>query len=99
MVEVMNFPYHLVPGIEKEDLSQSIYRLLKDKYSQEVVRARDILEPIIIGDYESKLLQLADLTAGMRSNRIGYDANQQPIEFSTHIIPGKKCTLVFDRSN
>ena len=99
MVEVMNFPYHLVPGIEKEDLSQSIYHLLKDKYSQEVVRARDILEPIIIGDYESKLLQLADPTAGMRSNRIGYDANQQPIEFSTHIIPGKKCTLVFDRSN
>ena len=25
MVEVMNFPYKLVPGIEKEDLNQSIY--------------------------------------------------------------------------
>ena len=99
MVEVMNFPYHLVPDIEKEDLSQSIYYLLKNKYDQEVVRARDILEPIIIGDYESKLLELTDPTAGMRSNRIGYDANQHPIEYSTHIIPGKKCTLVFDRSN
>ena len=99
MVEVMNFPYALVPGIEKEDLSQSIYHLLKGKYNQEVVRARDILEPIIIGDYESQLLQLSDPTAGMRSNRIGYDADQRPIEYSTHIIPGKKCTLVFDRSN
>ncbi len=99
MVEVMNFPYALVPGIEKEDLSQSIYHLLKGKYNQEVVRAKDILEPIIIGEYESQLLQLGDLTAGMRSNRIGYDAKQRPIEYSTHIIHGKKCTLVFDRSN
>lgn len=98
MVEVMNFPYKLVPGIEQEDLAQSIYCLLKGKYHQEVVRAKDILEPIIIGDYESGLLELSDPTAGLRSNRIGYDANQRPIEYSTHIIPGKKCTLVFDRT-
>lgn len=99
MVEVMNFPYALVPGIEQEELTQSIYLLMKGKYNQDIVRARDILEPIIIGEYESKLLELTDPTAGIRSNRVGYDANQHPIEYSTHIIPGKKCTLVFDRSN
>ena len=50
MVEVMNFPYKLIPGVEKEDLSQSIYCLLKGKYQLEVVSARDIREPIIIGE-------------------------------------------------
>lgn len=99
MVEVMNFPYKLVPGIEKEDLNQSIYQLLKNNYQCEVIYATDIMEPIIVGEYESKLLELAMPTAGMRINRLGYDSNKNPIEYTTHIIPGKKCTLVFDRKN
>ena len=96
MVEVMNFPYKLVPDIEKEDLSQSVYQLLKNKYQCEVVYATDIMEPIIIGEYESRLLELEMPTAGMRTNRLGYDSCRRPIEYTTHIIPGKKCTLVFD---
>lgn len=96
MVEVMNFPYKLVPGIENEDLNRSIYQLLKHTYQCEIVYATDIMEPIIIGEYESKLLDLTMPTAGMRTNRLGYDGNRRPIEYTTHIIPGKKCTLVFD---
>ena len=98
MVEVMNFPYSMVPGIEKKDLNQSIYHILKDDYNCEVVFAQDIMEPIIIGEYESKLLELKMPAAGMRTNRIGRDANKTPIEYSIHIIPGKKCTLVFDHT-
>ena len=98
MVEVMNFPYRLVPGLEKEDLNQSIYHLLKDNYQCEVIFAQDIMEPIIIGEYESKLLELTTPAAGMRTYRTGCDANHNPIEYSVHIIPGKKCTLVFDHA-
>ena len=98
MVEVMNFPYKLVEGVEREDLSESIYQLLKNKYGCEIVYAKDIMEPIIIGEYESKLLELAMPSAGLRTDRTGYDADHRPIEQSTHIIPGKKCTLVFDHT-
>lgn len=98
MVEVMNFPYALVSGIEKDNLEDSIYHLLKGKYQQEVVSAKDIMEPIIIGEYESGLLELKTPSAGLRTNRVGYDAEHRVIEYSTHIIPGKKCTLVFDRT-
>ena len=98
MVEVMNFPYKRVPGIENEDLNQSIYQLLKNKYQCEIVYATDIMEPIIIGDYESKLLDVTMPTAGMRTNRLGYDSDKNPVEYTTHIIPGKKCTLVFDHN-
>ena len=98
MVEVMNFPYRLVPGLEKLDLNQSIYHLLKDNYQCEVIFAQDVMEPIIIGEYESKLLELTMPSAGMRTYRTGRDANQVPIEYSTHIIPGKKCTMVFDHA-
>ena len=96
MVEVMNFPYKRVPGIANEDLNQSIYQLLKNKYQCEIVYATDIMEPIIIGEYESKLLDVTMPTAGMRTNRLGYDSDKNPVEYTTHIIPGKKCTLVFD---
>lgn len=99
MVEVMNFPYKLVEGLEKEDLNQSIYQLLKKRYNCEVVFAKDIMEPIIIGEYESKLLELTMPSAGLRTNRTGFDADHRPVEYTTHIIPGKKCTLVFDRTN
>ena len=96
MVEVMNFPYKLVPGLEKKDLNQSIYHLLKDNYQCEVIYAQDVMEPIIIGEYESDLLELTMPSAGMRTYRTGRDANQHPIEYSTPIIPGKKCPMVFD---
>ena len=56
------------------------------------------MEPIIIGEYESKLLELTMPSAGMRTNRLGRDANNIPIEYSIHIIPGKKCTLVFNHT-
>ena len=98
MVEVMNFPYSLVPGIEKENLDQSIYSLLRDRYQQEVVFAKDTLEPIIIGEYESRLLALSGATAGLRTCRFGYNAQHTVIEYSTHIIPGQKCKLVIDRT-
>ena len=98
MVEVMNFPYKLVPGIEKKDLNQSIYHLMKDEYQCEVIFAQDVMEPIIIGEYESNLLELTMPSAGMRTYRTGCDANHVPIEYSTHIIPGKKCTMVFDHT-
>ena len=98
MVEVMNFPYKLVEGLEKEDLNQSIYQLLKNRYNCEVVYAKDIMEPIIIGEYESTLLELTMPSAGLRTNRTGFDADRRHIEYTTHIIPGKKCTLVFDHS-
>ena len=98
MVEVMNFPYKLVPGLEKEDLASSIYQLLKNRYNCDIIYAKDIMEPIIIGEYESKLLGLTMPSAGLRTYRFGYDANHNPIEYSTHIIPGKKCTLVFDHA-
>ena len=98
MVEVMNFPHKLLPGIEKEDLTQSIYSLLKSKYQLELVNARDLMEPIIVGEYESKLLQLSMPTAGLRINRLSRDENDRMIEYTTHIVPGKKCTLVFDRT-
>ena len=98
MVEVMNFPYKLVAGLEEEDLNQSIYQLLKNQYNCEILYAKDIMEPIIIGEYESKLLELTMPSAGLRTNRLGYDADRRPVEYSTHIIPGKKCTLVFDHT-
>ena len=56
------------------------------------------MEPIIIGEYESNLLELTMPSAGMRTYRTGRDANNVPIEFSTHIIPGKKYTMVFDHT-
>ena len=83
---------------EKEDLNQSIYQLLKNKYHFEILYATDIMEPIIIGEYESKLLDLDMPTAGLRTNRLGYDGGKRPVEYTTHIIPGKKCTLVFDHT-
>ena len=98
MVEVMNFPYRLVAGLEREDLTQSVYQLLKNRYGCEIVNARDVMEAIIVGEYESRLLELPMPSAGMRSNRTGFDAMNRPVEYTTHIIPAKKCTLVFDHN-
>jgi hypothetical protein len=63
----------------------------------DILEDKTVSDPAIEGRLRgSKLLELEMPTAGMRTNRIGYDGERNPIEYSTHIIPGKKCTLVFD---
>lgn len=90
-IELLYFPYSKVNGIEKENLENSIYSTLNDKFNLKIVKAIEELEPVILDEFESKLLKVKPASAGLRVERIAYINDNEIIEYSIHIVRGDKC--------
>lgn len=97
--EIIYFPYSKVYGIEKENLENSIYSLLNDKYKLKIVKAIETLEPVILDEFEGKMLKVRPISAGLRVERIGYISDNEIIEYSVHIVRGDKCKYSVERNS
>lgn len=98
LIENIYFPYSKVEGIEKVDLEGSIYQILKDKYDYKIVKATEIFEPVILDEFESKILNVKGSSAGLRVERLGYINSRDVLEYSIHIIVGSKCKFLVERN-
>lgn len=97
-IEFLYLPYLRVEGLEKEDLEKSIYGILKEKYGIKITRAVETFEPIVLDEFESKMLKAKSAGLGMLSERIGYTSENDVIEFSLHIFRGDKCKFSIERT-
>lgn len=97
LIENMYFPYSKVEGIEKANLEGSIYQILKDKYNYKIDKATEIFEPVILDEFESKMLNVKSPCAGLRIERIGYINDRDVLEYTIHIIVGSKCKFSIER--
>lgn len=96
--ETIYFPYSKVYGIEKGNLKGSLYALLKNKYGLEIIKVIETLKPVILDEFESKMLKVKSNSAGLRVERIGYINDNGILEFSMHTIRGDKCKYSIERS-
>jgi GntR family transcriptional regulator len=97
-------PYFLVtsyvarsmfPGIECEDHTEgSLIDLLHGRYQVHITRVRGWLEPVLTGDFESKMLNVRKRSTAMLYDRLRYSGSR-PVVLSRHIIRGDKCRLTF----
>lgn len=97
-IESLYIPNSKVYGIEKEDLESSIYSTLNDKFKLEIVKAIEVLEPVILDEFESKMLKVKPISAGLRVERIAYINENEIIEYSIHIVRGDKCKYSIERT-
>lgn len=97
--EIIYFPYLKVYGIEKENLENSIYSILNDKFKLKIVKAIETLEPVILDEFEGKMLKVKPSSAGLRVERIGYINDNEIIEYSMHIVRGDKCKYSIERTS
>ncbi len=96
-IEVLYFPYSQVKNLEEEDLTESIYGILDRKFNIKIVKAEEIFEPIILDEFETKILKLKAISSGLRVERVGYTQNQEAFEYSIHIVRGDKCKIMVER--
>jgi GntR family transcriptional regulator len=75
---------------------QSLYELMAERYGYKVVRAHDTLEPTLIKPFESRALEVPLGTLGILVERVGYDRNDKPLEFTTMVFRGDLCTFSID---
>lgn len=82
MLEDSWLPGALVPGIESEDLTGSVYRLLRDRYESEPVGKREVLQPGIASPEEARLLGPGPRHPVLRITRTAYRADGRAVEYS-----------------
>lgn len=92
MLETSYIPRKLVHKITKEELEQmSLYELMLKNYGIIVKKAKEIFEPVLIRDYESRYLKVDKGYPALLLDRIAFDANDVPIEFCRSIVRGDRC--------
>lgn len=96
-VDTSYVPLAIFPGILEDDLNQhALYDLMTNKYQVEPIRAREYLEPTLINDYESRILQVPVGSPAMLLARVAYGANDVPLEFNKSVIRGDMCRFYVD---
>jgi GntR family transcriptional regulator len=92
ILETSYLPKKYVEGITKEMLEQnSLYDLMAKEYSVYVTSAREVFEPVLIRDYESKFLDVEEGYPALLLERIAYDPNNNPVEYCRSIVRGDRC--------
>lgn len=92
ILETSYIPQHIAPELSVEKLKKnSLYDLLKKEYGIYVTKAKEIFEPVLVRDYESKYLQVEEGFPALLLDRVAYDSNGTVVEFCRSIVRGDRC--------
>lgn len=92
ILETSYLPKKIVPTLSSDDLEKySLYDLLEEKHKIIVTKAKEIFEPVLVRDTESKYLNIPEGAPGLLLDRIAYDTKGRPVEFCRSLIRGDRC--------
>jgi GntR family transcriptional regulator len=74
-------PQALVPGVDKEDLTQSLYHLLFSRYGIRLSTAEQSLEGLTANQQQAKLLDIPAGSVLLKLERVSRDEAARPVEF------------------
>ena len=95
LLEQYTLPDERFPGLERHDLEgRSIYALLQEAYGVQIRRARQSLEPVAAGEYESGLLGVAPGAPLMLERRLSFDEHDHPVEHGRDLYRGDRFRFV-----
>lgn len=91
------YPAHFMPGFLEEDLSGSLWDLLRNHYA--VIPARTVanLEVVVLDQEASQRLQIRPAAAGLRLIRRTFDKQGRCFEYAEDIYRADRVSLVIDR--
>ncbi len=95
--ETSYLPLDLFPDlitVYKDHLS--LYEVMLKNYGHEVVKAHDLMGPILMKPTESIALEIPVGTLGFLVERTGIDANDTPLEFTKMVFRGDLCNFTID---
>lgn len=96
-LETTFYPAHIMPGFLEEDLSGSLWDVLRNQYG--IVPARTVanLEVVVLDQEASQLLQTRQAAAGLRLARRTFDKQGKCFEYAEDIYRADRVSLVIDR--
>jgi GntR family transcriptional regulator len=92
MVETSYVPVSVAPGLLSKNLGESaLYSVLSNDYGVFVKKAKEMFEPVLIREWESKWLEVKIGYPALLLDRIAYDTTGKPVEFCRSIVRGDRC--------
>jgi GntR family transcriptional regulator len=96
MLETAYLPVVLFPGLDAINLSdQSLYNVLSEKYNCLIQEAEEQLEPVLLTDYEARMLEVEPGIPGMLVESTSYNQFRKPVEFGKAIVRGDRARFMF----
>ena len=89
-LERAHMPFSVVPGIDKVDLSTSLYATLKDKYSVNFAWATETLEATLATQKVADVLEIKANSPVLSIERVSYDSDDSAYEYTESIYRGDK---------
>jgi GntR family transcriptional regulator len=90
-LETVWIPHSLCPDLTKELIDgSSLYKIFKEKYKYSLEKAKQTVEPIILNEYQSELLNLNENSLALLFKRTTYLSDNTPIEHTREIYRSDK---------
>ncbi len=90
-IETAWLPYYLFEGMTKDMIeNKSLYKIFCEKYGYRPDKAKQTIEPTMLNEYESKLLNQEMSALALIFRRTTYLENQTPIEYTKAIYRSDK---------
>lgn len=100
MFDRVYIPAGEIPNLQEKDLTKtSLYEILANDYGVVLGKAMQTFEPVLIDQYESKLLKVDKGAPALLIERITHRSNGSPIVYSKIIIRGDRCRFFAEISN
>ena len=89
-LEKVHLPFHRFPGIENQDITNSLYKLLSKQYGCERSRAEQNIRADLADRRAAGLLDIKSGMAVLRITRVTFDGNGVPFEYVESTYRGDK---------
>ena len=83
-------PVALTPDVDQQDLTKSLFSMLKTEYHIELKNADQTIRARAVTPEESELLQINPGDAVIEISRVSYDQNDEPVEFMDSLWRGDR---------
>lgn len=81
-IDTMRLPMRLVPGFQRHDHTESVYRILAREYRIELAHADETIDVAAATAEQAAILGIAEGAALFEIWRVTFDAAERPVEFS-----------------
>jgi GntR family transcriptional regulator len=93
-LENARIPVSLAPDLLAQPLDDSIYDLLTDRYGVTCVKAIERMAAVLADREQSELLGIRVGDPLMAIERVAFDLDEKPIEYSTDLFVGDRTTVI-----
>lgn len=98
LLEQARLPADRFGGLLALDVERnSLYDLLADRFHTQVVRAREAVEPVLLGAREARVLAVRPRTPALLVEGVAYAADDKPVEFARSYVRSDRTRYYLER--